>query len=1025
MSRQQANDKPVVMISSTARDLPEHRDKVMHACLRLGMLPKMMEHLPASPDDAIAASLKLVDEADVYVGVVAFRYGYVPDGHEKSITEMEYDRAVERGIPRLVFLMGEDHSVSPKDVEKGTAGARLDALRERLGREQVVSFFDSPDKLLADAFFSLGEIQKQLAADRLDGAGRPTGEALAASLHYVSAIPTPPEPYIAHPYTLLQVRRLVGRKKELELLTDWVTKPQFADTRIFNAVAIGGMGKSALTWTWFNDVAPQEMSPLAGRMWWSFYESDATFENFITRALAYVSRCSLAEVERESFPECERNLLAILDREPFLLALDGLERILIAYARQDAAYLQDEDDLDDRTANYVAGARGLPESAGQSFVGRHQLRKTSDVRAGQFLRKLARVRASRILVSTRLFPADLQVPMGEPSSGCAALFLKGLSDQDALELWRAYGARGSRETMLPVFRTFDSHPLLLQLLAYEVANFHDAPGDFDAWRLANPDFDPFGLPLVQVQSHVLTYALRDLSDAEQRTLHTIAGFRMPASIDTIKALLMRAHEQDDRARMPFATLAELDSSLTTLEDRGLLGWDRRANRFDLHPIVRGVVWSTLAPNARANIQDALRSHFEALTTVQLADVESLSDLTPAIELYNTLIGMERYAEAYLVFVNRLQKPTLYRLSAGRLRVELLQRLFPHGQDVAPALSQPLVQSYIFVALAQGYLLIGRPGLATNYARMATEISGQEGTESRHLISLGNLVDALRISGEIRAVETTGKNALILSRKLDDKFGEAMVLLNIGWGLSARGVAHSALVALRRSLSIQKSLSNKQMQSVVNAHLSEHALWLGDAVTALTFAGRAWELAAARHFERDFIHAACLQGKVALQLGDFDTAYERLHHALERARNVNYVEVELPALVTLAEFHQQRGEAPQARELLENVWEPAECGPYPLCHADALNVLSQIERDAGNTDAAVQAATEAYQKAWCDGPPFTYHWGLEKARQHLAALGAPEPEMPPFDESKYEPMPEVEIDPDDEFSDPDDEYGEQT
>jgi hypothetical protein len=40
--------------------------------------------------------------------------------------------------------------------------------------------------------------------------------------------------------------------------------------------------------------------------------------------------------------------------------------------------------------------------------------------------------------------------------------------------------------------------------------------------------------------------------------------------------------------------------------------------------------------------------------------------------------------------------------------------------------------------------------------------------------------------------------------------------------------------------------------------------------------------------------------------------------------------------------------------------------------------------------------------------------LEAARQHLAELGAPEPSLPPFDESNYEPMPEVEIDPEDEF-----------
>ena len=33
---------------------------------------------------------------------------------------------------------------------------------------------------------------------------------------------------------------------------------------------------------------------------------------------------------------------------------------------------------------------------------------------------------------------------------------------------------------------------------------------------------------------------------------------------------------------------------------------------------------------------------------------------------------------------------------------------------------------------------------------------------------------------------------------------------------------------------------------------------------------------------------------------------------------------------------------------------------------------------------------------------------------LAALGAPEPELPPFDESKFEPMPTVEINPDDEY-----------
>ena len=85
--------KKTVMISSTARDLPQHRKEVMDACLRQGMYPVMMEHLPANDDEAIAASLKMVDEADIYVGVFAHRYGYAPKGHDISVTEMEYNRA--------------------------------------------------------------------------------------------------------------------------------------------------------------------------------------------------------------------------------------------------------------------------------------------------------------------------------------------------------------------------------------------------------------------------------------------------------------------------------------------------------------------------------------------------------------------------------------------------------------------------------------------------------------------------------------------------------------------------------------------------------------------------------------------------------------------------------------------------------------------------------------------------------------------------------------------------------------------
>jgi tetratricopeptide (TPR) repeat protein len=155
------------------------------------------------------------------------------------------------------------------------------------------------------------------------------------------------------------------------------------------------------------------------------------------------------------------------------------------------------------------------------------------------------------------------------------------------------------------------------------------------------------------------------------------------------------------------------------------------------------------------------------------------------------------------------------------------------------------------------------------------------------------------------------------------------------------------------------------------------------------------------------------------MGDLEIAAERLAAVLNRVRAIDLVEEELPALTALAEVHRQRKEYDTARDLLDHVWVPAESGPYPLWHADACNVLAQLERDLGHQDAAAKAATEAYRLAWCDGPPYAYAHGLARARRHLQEMGIPEPQLPPFDSTKFPPLPDVELNPYDEFHvDPD-------
>ena len=49
----------------------------------------------------------------------------------------------------------------------------------------------------------------------------------------------------------------------------------------------------------------------------------------------------------------------------------------------------------------------------------------------------------------------------------------------------------------------------------------------------------------------------------------------------------------------------LDATMTELEDRGLVGWDKAVNRYDLHPIVYSVVWQALSARARQDMYAAL------------------------------------------------------------------------------------------------------------------------------------------------------------------------------------------------------------------------------------------------------------------------------------------------------------------------------------------------------------------------------------------------------------------------------------
>ncbi len=262
--------------------------------------------------------------------------------------------------------------------------------------------------------------------------------------------------------------------------------------------AIGGSGKSMLTWEWVTNHAVSARKDWAGRFWYSFYERGARMIDFCREALAYMTGKSRDDYKEFQIGELSERLLNELELRPWLLALDGLERVLVTYNRSDAARLRDEE-VD--TAVDMIAHRDK----------RAAIRPADD----DLLRKLANVKPSKILVTSRLTPRALINPSNIPMPGVWREFLSGLRPADAEALMQSAGIHGNSKAIQDyIHRNCDCHPLVVGVLAGLINDYLPDRGNFDAWLHA-PDggraLNLADLNLVGRQSHILDAAMEALA----------------------------------------------------------------------------------------------------------------------------------------------------------------------------------------------------------------------------------------------------------------------------------------------------------------------------------------------------------------------------------------------------------------------------------------------------------------------------------------------------------------------------------
>jgi tetratricopeptide (TPR) repeat protein len=675
---------------------------------------------------------------------------------------------------------------------------------------------------------------------------------------------------------------------------------------------------------------------------------------FLQELLRYISARPVKEIRRLPPADLADEVLTGLRGYPYLVILDGFERLLTAYHRFDPSKVRDEE--------AEAGKRSLIEP-----------------NADEIVRGLTAAGPSKILISTRLMPLALEGRFGQQMPGVRRLRLPGLTDADTRTLLGRLGVRGSEPAIAGFFGPLGNHPLLAGVVASLVRDYRAAPGDFDRW-LADPTnggaLTVPGLDLTQRRTHILAAALSGLEPGPRRLLGWISVLAGSVTWDTLAAINPFQPEPDpqDQGRSSEPALrarAQLDAALKDLEDRGLVWWDRSSNSYDLHPIIRAYAYDQLENTDRIQANDRVRDHFEDLPPEDPAGASSVEDLTQTITIFRALVGAGHVAEASYLWAD-FGMVLLVDLGAYATIIELLSPLAAAGT--------PVVRS----SLAIAYYETGRydEAISQDTTLLADSLRAENDDEvMRRLRRLGHyfresgayltasrcsdLQDAVHAAGGHEADGNQYQNRAYLAT-LQGRVDQARGLLSQAEELGPPPASpwfNDAIDYGRLYLALVAD------QSLTHAQLDE-------AVSRV----RSWA------FRRGL---AELRYELLVRQGEFEQALAAAHEHEHLGRNVGLEVAPAASAFVLAKL----GRASEATAAVEeSLARFSRIHPAQRPHRSLARALWELARPP---EAAAQASL-AYRKAWADGPPNCSHWALRNARELLQAMGEPIPDLPVLD-----------------------------
>ena len=157
------NKKYQVFISSTYADLAEERKKILDVLLMADCIPAGMEAFVAADIEQFEVIKKVIDLCDYYVLIIGKRYGSIHPDTGKSYTEMEYDYAIEQGIPVLVFAIDENIELALDKVETDKNKIeKLKMFRTKAMTNRLASIWATPEDLTGKLAISIMKARTEI-----------------------------------------------------------------------------------------------------------------------------------------------------------------------------------------------------------------------------------------------------------------------------------------------------------------------------------------------------------------------------------------------------------------------------------------------------------------------------------------------------------------------------------------------------------------------------------------------------------------------------------------------------------------------------------------------------------------------------------------------------------------------------------------------------------------------------------------------------------------------------------------------